>query len=319
MIYNPFVSVVIPCYNYGEYLPDACESLLSQSMGDWECILVNNGCFPLTKNIAESYVQKDSRFIYLESDSKGPSAARNEGLKLAKGKFIQFLDADDKLSSGRFSSLRELLEKKSEVDLVYSNVKYFTTENKNVYFDSLNNLSAKGKGGHQGNGKDLYNLLIRSNIFVINSPLIRRSILEQVGAFSEVLKHLEDWDLWLRISLLINRFEFTEQENALVYVRSHSNSLSRDTISMKLNYLPILFSNSYYSRMTVKNILAIYIVASEFLLDSILSSGFERLFKVLISSVKSFENKLKIIVHFILLPLYLPVYIVLKLYRKFIQ
>jgi len=311
------ISVIIPCYNYGRFLSDACDSLLAQSMTDWECILVNNGRFPDTKEAANVYVNRDSRFKYLESDSKGPSMARNEGLAIAQGEYIQFLDADDKLSSQRFSILMNLFNSDPILDLVYSGVKYFTTEEKDVYFDTLNDLSSKGKLGHDGSGEDMYNLLIRGNIFVINSPLIRREILTIIGGFSSAFTHLEDWDLWLRTSALIRKFKFTGDENALAYVRSHETSLSQNTSSMRAHFLPVVLSNTYYSRLKFRNFVFVYIIASEFIIDSMFNSNFSHVWKLLISTEFTFENYLKLFIHFILLPLYLPLYIVLKLYRKF--
>lgn len=316
MITVPVISVIIPCYNYGRFIADACDSLLAQTMVNWECILVNNGRFAETKDAASIYIIKDSRFKYLESDSKGPSLARNEGLSIAKGEFVQFLDADDKLASHRFEILMDVFKKDSGLDLVYSGVRYFASENSDIYFDSLNDLSSQGKDGHKGSGEVMYNLLIRRNIFVINSPLIRRDILSLVGGFSGAFSHLEDWDLWLRASTLVRKFSFIADENATAYVRSHPTSLSQNTNLMRSHYLPVLLSNTYYSRLTFKNFVFVYVIASEFIIDSMFTPNFSKIWKLLISSTDTFENYLKLIIDFILLPLYLPIYILLKLYRK---
>jgi len=315
----PVISVIIPCYNYGRFLPDACDSLLSQSMTNWECILVNNGRFEETRDAANLYVNRDSRFKYLESDSMGPSLARNEGLAIAQGEFVQFLDADDKLSPQRFSILLDLFARDLGLDLVYSGVKYFATTANNTYVDSLNDLSSQGKGGHEGSGEDLYNLLIRRNIFVINSPLIRREILTLIGGFTSAFTHLEDWDLWLRSSALVRKFQFANDERALAFVRSHQTSLSQNTTSMRSHYLPVLLSNTFYSRLKFKNFVFVYVIASEFIIDSFFNSNFNQVRKLLISTAFTFENYLKLFIHFILLPLYLPIYIVLKLYRKLVK
>jgi glycosyltransferase involved in cell wall biosynthesis len=314
---TPVISVIIPCYNYGRFLPDACDSLVAQTMTDWECILVNNGKFAETREVANGYVKNDSRFKYLESDSAGPSIARNEGLAIAQGEFVQFLDADDKVAPDRFAILTEKLKSDPGLDLVYSGVKYFTTEQPTVYTNTMNALSSDGKHGYEGSGNYLYNLLIRRNIFVINSPIIRKAILEKIGAFNVSFSHLEDWDLWLRASVLIRKFEFTSNQDALAFVRSHATSLSQNSAAMKSHFLPILFSNSNYSRLSIKNILFTYVIASEFIIDSIFNNNFTMVWKMLISSANSFGNYLKILFHYMLLPLYLPLYVLLKLYRKF--
>lgn len=314
---SPLISVIIPCYNYGRFLPDACESLLAQSMTDWECILVNNGRFPETEIAARSYVNRDRRFVYLESDAMGPSPARNEGLKVAKGKFVQFLDADDKLDAGRFLVMSAQLKNDPGLDLIYSDVKYFSDENTSAFYDSLNELSSEGKGGHAGSGKEMYNRLIRKNIFVINSPLVKKEVLDTIGGFLPDFHYLEDWDLWLRASSVIKKFQYVGDARAVAYVRSHTTSLSQNKNSMRSHFLPVLLTNTHYSRLTLMNIFFVYVIASEFIVASIFSGEFKSVWKMLISTAKSFENYLKILLHFLLLPLYLPIYIVLKLYRKF--
>ncbi len=97
------VSVIITSYNQGRYLNDSIGSLLNQSYKDWECIIINDGSEDDTEKIALEYCGKDSRFSYQFQINQGVSAARNSGVYMAKGDFIQFLDADDYLHSGKFS------------------------------------------------------------------------------------------------------------------------------------------------------------------------------------------------------------------------
>ena len=116
---NPIVSVIIPCYNYWAFLPETCKSLQEQSFKDWECILINNGSFRDTRAALEPFINSDSRFVYLESENNGPSSARNEGLKIARGKYIQFLDADDRLANEKLTEHVKVLDQETDTDLVY--------------------------------------------------------------------------------------------------------------------------------------------------------------------------------------------------------
>ncbi len=87
----PLVSIIIPCFNYGRYLRDAIESVISQGYPHKEIIVVDDGSSDETKQIAEKY--QDVKYVY--QDNQGLSAARNTGIKNSRGDFLVFLDADD--------------------------------------------------------------------------------------------------------------------------------------------------------------------------------------------------------------------------------
>lgn len=99
----PMVTVIIPCFNQGRYLPDAVNSVLAQTHADWECIIVNDGSTDNTREVALALAAGDERIKYLEQRNKGRSAARNRGLTQANGRYIQFLDADDYLLPEKFA------------------------------------------------------------------------------------------------------------------------------------------------------------------------------------------------------------------------
>ena len=88
----PLVTVIVPCYNQGEYLNDALLSILNQTYSKWECIIINDGSRDNTSEIANFWCKQDHRFKYLKKDNGGLSSARNAGLKISIGKYIQFLD-----------------------------------------------------------------------------------------------------------------------------------------------------------------------------------------------------------------------------------
>lgn len=92
------VSVIIPVYNVAEYLPFALQSCLDQTLYDVEFICVNDGSTDNSLEILREYEGKDKRFIIIDKKNGGVSSARNEGLKIATGKWIMFLDPDDYLS-----------------------------------------------------------------------------------------------------------------------------------------------------------------------------------------------------------------------------
>lgn len=92
---QPKISVIIPVYNVEKYLPECLESILNQTFQDFEIICVDDGSTDRSLDILQEYKRKDDRFVILQQRHAGAGIARNHGLKLAEGKYIQFLDSDD--------------------------------------------------------------------------------------------------------------------------------------------------------------------------------------------------------------------------------
>lgn len=89
------VSVIVPVYNVEKYLSECIESIISQTLIDWELILVNDGSPDNCEQICLDYAKLDSRIKYIYQDNRGVSSARNKGLSYSKGEFIFFMDSDD--------------------------------------------------------------------------------------------------------------------------------------------------------------------------------------------------------------------------------
>ena len=95
---NFLVSIIVPCYNQAQYFTEALQSVLDQTYKNWECILVNDGSTDHTEEIALEWSKIDDRFVYIKKENGGLSSARNSGIEIAKGDYLQFLDADDVLN-----------------------------------------------------------------------------------------------------------------------------------------------------------------------------------------------------------------------------
>lgn len=91
----PKISVVIPIYNTQSFLARCLDSVLAQTCSDWECILVNDGSTDGSASICEAYCRRDSRFLLKNQSNQGSAAARNNGMALARGEYLLFLDSDD--------------------------------------------------------------------------------------------------------------------------------------------------------------------------------------------------------------------------------
>ena len=119
---SPAVSVVIPCYNQGVFLPEAVESVLKQTMQDFEIIVINDGS---TDEAGLDIVQNFPKTTVLHQTNKGVSAARNAGIRAARGAYIIPLDADDKFAPDYLAKAAAILEKNQEVGVVYARARYF--------------------------------------------------------------------------------------------------------------------------------------------------------------------------------------------------
>lgn len=99
------ISVIIPCYNAQTHLGACIDSVMRQRFSDIEIILIDDGSTDDTAQIAQAYVQKDERIVYVRQENAGVSAARNVGLNLAQGEWVTFVDADDLLPMGALETL----------------------------------------------------------------------------------------------------------------------------------------------------------------------------------------------------------------------
>ena len=129
----PKLSIIVPIYNVEKYLSRCIDSILAQTYTDFELILINDGSPDNCAEIIEQYAKVDKRIITIYQENKGVSAARNAGLRIAKGKYIGFIDPDDYIESSFFDELIGLLEEKA-LDIVCCNwCSVFENGEKNIH------------------------------------------------------------------------------------------------------------------------------------------------------------------------------------------
>lgn len=104
-MYNPKVSVIIPVYNVEAFIAQCLESVINQTYKNLEIICINDGSTDSSKDICDSFTQRDNRVRVIDQKNKGLSGARNSGIEYAKGEFIFLLDSDDWLASRAIESL----------------------------------------------------------------------------------------------------------------------------------------------------------------------------------------------------------------------
>jgi hypothetical protein len=182
---------------------------------------------------------QDARFKFLRQENARQAAAKNNGLQNSAGEYIQFLDADDLIEPQKFEQQVEYLEAHPEVDIVYGSMRYFKTEvpDERLYWVWGENKPWMPETS--GSGREVLTALVRQNIMVINSPMIRRRVVDAVGLFDNKLPPAEDWDYWLRCAAAGMRFEFKDLPGTLALVRWHSSSSSQDRRRMYVSMLSI--------------------------------------------------------------------------------
>ncbi len=110
---QPKVSVILPVYNVGKYLRQSLDSLINQTLKEIEIICVNDGSIDDSYEILEEYKEKDNRIKVIHKENKGTGAARNDGLRLATGECIGFVDPDDWVKPNMFERLYNLIKEKN--------------------------------------------------------------------------------------------------------------------------------------------------------------------------------------------------------------
>ncbi len=136
------VSIIIPVYNGEKYLAECIESVLNQTYGNIELILIDDGSTDNSGKICDEYSQKDSRVIALHQPNSGVSIARNKALVVATGDYIGFIDADDIIKNNYYEIMTKSLEK-SGLDIVMCDSAHFSDDaEKSVYDDTVNNLES---------------------------------------------------------------------------------------------------------------------------------------------------------------------------------
>jgi len=232
MMPSPLISIVVPCYNYGEYLKETLDSVFNQSYKNWECIVVDDGSTDNTFEVVNSFMQRDDRFFYYYQSNNGLSSARNTGINAAKGNWIQFLDADDILHYDKFSIQLSLASALPEIDIFFSSFFYFKEKEEILNMTNCRLRATETKYTILSS-EEVLNRLFKYNLTVVNAPILSKKIAKKVGNFDCKLESLEDWDYWTRAAILGIDFCKIETVIPLAFVRKHAKSMSTNRNVMR--------------------------------------------------------------------------------------
>ena len=224
---SDLVSIVVPCFNYGRYLPDCVRSLAAQSHANWECIIVDDGSTDNTSEICHSLAASESRIKVVRQRNLGVNAARNTGLRLATGEYIQLLDADDMLECDKLRVQVEYLRAHSEIDVVLGEAAFFDSRSTGE-LRRWRRVGATGATARvSGSGHLILRALVAGNIAVIHAALVRRNVFDLIGFLDEEMELNEDWEFWFRCGFGGCKFAFVSEGQDRALVREHDGSPSR--------------------------------------------------------------------------------------------
>ena len=249
---SPLFSVIIPTYNHAHLISKCLQSLIDQSCTNWEAIVVNNYSDDNTVEVVESF--SDPRIKLINFHNNGViAAARNEGIRNSKAEWIAFLDSDDWWYPSKLSEVVDKLE------------------DNDVIFHKLDVHGPSGRSWKSLRGRCLSSpifddLMVKGNQIPNSSAVIRKEIVEQVGYLSDDpnLFAVEDFDLWLRVSKITEKFFYLNKSLGAYWVGDgNCSNASRKSIERMKNlysiHLPSVSKGSSQSACAILN----YIVTRE--------------------------------------------------------
>jgi glycosyltransferase involved in cell wall biosynthesis len=192
---EPLVSVIMPAFDAAKHISQALSSVLSQTYGAIEVIVVNDGSSDATSNIVEEFVRRDSRVQLIWQNNAGVGAARNTAIEKSRGEYIAPLDADDFWFPQKLEKQVACMDRCGETGLVYC---------WSQLIDEQGDFLADGYPATL-EGRLPHELVLRNFVGCASVPLFRRTALEKVGLYLTRPEQggwqgCEDWDLALRIA-----------------------------------------------------------------------------------------------------------------------
>ena len=227
---TPLVSVIIPVYNQAGYVSRAVQSVLDQTLTEFELIIVDDGSTDNTPQVLAGFT--DPRIRIIRQPNAGLSAARNRGLKESTAALVTFLDSDDYFLPTKLEIMCGYLNGHPDVGMVAGQF---------IYIDDDGNTL--GQPAPAQTPLKLPELLLENPICV-SGIVLRANWLEHVGTFDENLRACEDWDLWLRLAAAGCSMAWIDQP--VVAYRIHPGQMTQQSSRMRKAILAMF--DKFFSR-----------------------------------------------------------------------
>jgi glycosyltransferase involved in cell wall biosynthesis len=222
----PRFSIVIPCFNGRLTLDAAIQSCLGQTVRDLEVIVVDDGSTDGSHEVAQAAASVDPRVMVLRQDNEGVGAARNAGLAVARGEYVNFLDADDLFEPAKLEVQGAVLDENPDLGCVFCDGQAIDADGR-VVMERL--VDARKLAGPM----PLFDLFFSGGQFPPLIPLLRRSVVLAAGGFEHNRRAAgwADTGLWLRLGLADVRYHFVGR--VLCRYRITADNMSSDARAME--------------------------------------------------------------------------------------
>ncbi|WP_339836307.1 glycosyltransferase family 2 protein [uncultured Flavobacterium sp.] len=234
------VSIIIPCYNQEEFIGETLQSVLNQTYCNWECIIVDDGSTDNSAAIIKDIATKNQNINYIYKKNEGVSKARNVGLDIAKGQFIQFLDADDLLNAPKIERSLQEIKNNKDLQIVVTNFKMISSDSKEFYppFCEIKDHSLTFE-----------NFLYNFFSIQLQCGLFDKKLFESLR-FPENLSAQEDWIVWILLLKEKPKYSFVDLPLAFYRInpsgRMNTLGAGDNQIKVLSNLKQILTYEQYY-------------------------------------------------------------------------
>ncbi len=267
---KPEISIIIPSYNYDRFITRAIDSVINQTFKNWELIIIDDGSKDDSIRLIKQY--EDKRITFLVQKNCGVSKTLNRGLRISQGKYICFLDADDKYHPEKLQNQIDLIKSGydisiTKVEAIDENGLGLPDEHFNQTWNLFNPVEIFDR--------DIIFRFIEKNYFCKSSVMIKKSFFDKYGLFNENLITAYDLELWLKF---IPNARIDRCEKILTYYRWHQNNETKtNNTRIKIELLLILdqfiesqltqaseslytkFANSFGTNLKENNLVNAYI------------------------------------------------------------
>ncbi|MGI6371842.1 MAG: glycosyltransferase [Caldicoprobacterales bacterium] len=240
------ISIVVPVYNVEKYLKECINSLLEQDFrGQYEIICVNDGSTDSSLQVLKEYEKSNEKIVLINQKNKGLSAARNTGLKNAKGKYVMFIDSDDYLKNPKVLSLLYDEIEKNDLDFVVADFEY-------DYEEKVKNYRIKRSQAIKNKimiGRDFYDLGIKTKsiMSVVWNKLYKKEFLEKNNLFFYEGIFYEDMEFTPRVYYLAKRVKYVDE--VIIMYRQREGSITSNINAEKLDsYLAVAESLNQFNK-----------------------------------------------------------------------
>ena len=234
---SPKVSIILPTYNRAHIIEKAIQSVLNQTYQDFELIIVDDGSTDNTEEIIKKLQEKDKRIRYIKLETnKGAAAARNEGIKIAHGKYITFQDSDDEWLPEKLEKQMKIFETTPEDIIVYTGFWRIDGDEK-TYIPDINISNREGY---------IHKELLKGNFVGTPSILLKKETLEKVALFDECLQRCQDWDLVIRLSEYYN-FKLIDEPLYTSHILKDSISANYEALILAMQIILSKYQYEIYN------------------------------------------------------------------------